>query len=608
MAQTEITTSDPLASVRETVESVFIAIVLAFVLRAFVVEAFVIPTGSMAPRLMGQHRQFDCPACGYHYAFGLHAPEGEDNRRRGGGVPTCPNCGHLNRPRHGLPAPYSGDRVLVLKYLYRLREPRPWDVVVFKNPLDNQQNYIKRLIGLPGQAVEIVHGDVFVCHGEDVNGDRVIDEMDFLDFNGDGRLDRGDLDRNGDGAVDDADFALSRDDRRRLGLGPGQRLTEADLDVAEPHGVIDRRDVVKLSYLLLRRRRWEILRKPHRTQEVMWQVVFNNDYQPTDAQYEDETGPGWTSPWIDLGSRWSLTDRGRRVFGFKGAEAPQSVRFDGKGRRDWFLPNYAYNQADLSRFSKHRDICYDLKLGFLFVPAADDARVGLRLSSFDHHFRAWVGADGTCTLEHGVASSDGGIAWGRRQEARVRMSEKRGHEVALTHVERRATLWVDGRDVLATDEARYGADKAEILAAVERKLRAAPDGGLAAPAAEVLGDGGRFELWHVRLMRDVYYTNMKQDAGEPGHGTTGKPIILRRFLDDPDRDEFFVLGDNSPQSKDSRMWDQGAPTLRPGYREGTVPRYGMIGKAFFVYWPGGYRLPWARLPIVPNVGRMRLIR
>ena len=51
--------------------------------------------------------------------------------------------------------------MLVLKYLYRFTEPEPWDVVVFKNPQDNSQNYIKRLIGLPGESIEIVHGDVF---------------------------------------------------------------------------------------------------------------------------------------------------------------------------------------------------------------------------------------------------------------------------------------------------------------------------------------------------------------------------------------------------------------------------------------------------------------
>ena len=45
------------------------------------------------------------------------------------------------------------------------------------------------------------------------------------------------------------------------------------------------------------------------------------------------------------------------------------------------------------------------------------------------------------------------------------------------------------------------------------------------------------------------------------------------------------------------------------YQLGTVPRYSLIGKAIFVYWPSGFRLPFApHLPIIPNVGRMRLIR
>jgi signal peptidase I len=90
----------------------------------------------------------------------------------------------------------------------------------------------------------------------------------------------------------------------------------------------------------------------------------------------------------------------------------------------------------------------------------------------------------------------------------------------------------------------------------------------------------------------------------------GKPIKLLRSDKDPDLDQFFVLGDNSPQSLDSRCWTKAAPSLRlDSYQLGTVPRYDMLGRAWFVYWPSGFRLPRVNsLPIVPNVGKMRLIR
>ena len=54
----------------------------------------------------------------------------------------------------------SGDRVFVLKYLPFLQRPKRWDVVVFKNP-GTHENYIKRLVGMPGEQVIFVDGDVF---------------------------------------------------------------------------------------------------------------------------------------------------------------------------------------------------------------------------------------------------------------------------------------------------------------------------------------------------------------------------------------------------------------------------------------------------------------
>ncbi len=52
------------AAYRETVESVAVAIILTLLFRGFVAEAFVVPTGSMAPALMGAHKDVFCSQCG----------------------------------------------------------------------------------------------------------------------------------------------------------------------------------------------------------------------------------------------------------------------------------------------------------------------------------------------------------------------------------------------------------------------------------------------------------------------------------------------------------------------------------------------------------------
>src|SRR3954471_6503336 len=65
--------------VKDTVESIIVAFILAFIFRAFVVEAFVIPTGSMAPTLLGAHMRFSCEDCGYQFTVNYQsARPGED--------------------------------------------------------------------------------------------------------------------------------------------------------------------------------------------------------------------------------------------------------------------------------------------------------------------------------------------------------------------------------------------------------------------------------------------------------------------------------------------------------------------------------------------------
>lgn len=145
-------------SIKETIESIVIAFILAFVFRAYVVEAFVIPTGSMAPTLLGEHVRVRSDQSGYNFAI-----DRDIERSRSPAVDPMTFA-----PVEREPGTRTGDRILVQKYIYAVSEPRRWDVVVFKNPEDPygpSQNYIKRLIALPGESVRIVNGNIYIRTG-----------------------------------------------------------------------------------------------------------------------------------------------------------------------------------------------------------------------------------------------------------------------------------------------------------------------------------------------------------------------------------------------------------------------------------------------------------
>jgi signal peptidase I len=150
---------------RETLESIAFAFVLALLFRTFVAEAFVIPTGSMAPTLFGRNKDIICEQCHQHYEVGASDELDDDGylvRRIEESI--CPNCRHPNKIRD-LPV-FKGDRILVNKFPYQIGNPDRWDVIVFRYPEDMQKNYIKRLVGLPGEQIRISRGDVYARHGE----------------------------------------------------------------------------------------------------------------------------------------------------------------------------------------------------------------------------------------------------------------------------------------------------------------------------------------------------------------------------------------------------------------------------------------------------------
>lgn len=108
------------ASFKEYAESIAIALVLAFVLRSFVVQAFKIPSGSMENTL----------------AIGDHLL--------------------VNKFLYGIKLPFTDKR------FFKMRDPRRGDIIVFEYPKDPSRDFIKRVIGTPGDRIEIRDKKVFV--------------------------------------------------------------------------------------------------------------------------------------------------------------------------------------------------------------------------------------------------------------------------------------------------------------------------------------------------------------------------------------------------------------------------------------------------------------
>jgi signal peptidase I len=108
------------SATRQYAESIGLALGVALLLRAFVVEAFQIPSGSMIPTLeVGDHI-------------------------------------FVSKFAYAISIPFSNAKIA------ELGKPKRGDIIVFKYPPDQNIDYIKRVMGLPGETLEVRHNEVFI--------------------------------------------------------------------------------------------------------------------------------------------------------------------------------------------------------------------------------------------------------------------------------------------------------------------------------------------------------------------------------------------------------------------------------------------------------------
>ena len=117
-------------SIIENLKTLIYALIIAIIIRSFLIQPFYIPSSSMEPTLLVGDRLF---VTKYSYGYSKHS------------FPFSP--------------PFFNNRIMFSK-------PKRGDVVVFKTPADNRTDYIKRLIGLPGDKIQFINSNLYLNNSE----------------------------------------------------------------------------------------------------------------------------------------------------------------------------------------------------------------------------------------------------------------------------------------------------------------------------------------------------------------------------------------------------------------------------------------------------------
>ncbi len=638
------------AAIRETIESVVVAFVLAFLFRTFEAEAFVIPTGSMAPTLMGRHKDLECPKCGYQYqASASDEVDSNTNAKKGRGFQVvgciCPMCrfpfdlrsavaselgdeltGEIERiltERLNLPPEvaaelaekietkpareiqdelineldlsygrgkdvaeelaeeidliiarelkrqypsFKGDRILVGKFCYQFSEPDRWDVAVFKWPGGAKTNFIKRLVGLPGETIRIQHGDIWVKRGEEKR------------------------------------FTIARKEQPRKLLAMLQPVYDNDYVLPE---------LIELGWPA----RWQAWPSARGSSQRGWKTSKDCESFRTDGRAAGETWLRYQH-FVPSPEQWQYLEAGQLPPGNEQQWRQLISDFCS------YNTNLTAGEVDAPPAVDRAGLHWvgDLALECTLEVFSDTGEAVLELVEGGWRMQCRIDlATGKATL--GITQGDAsgqpaqtidGKAYRPTAQTAVRGPGK--HKIIFSNCDDQLRLWVDGKVVRFDTATSY------------KPLNnwRPQDTSFASDFSPVgIGSkGAELRISHLKILRDSYYIAEKNSRSDGKGALTDFQRVdhphtvlsdsrlwsafdTMQVMDFPlKEDQFFALGDNSPKSKDSRLWEH------DGY-DHFVKRDLLIGKALYIYWPHSWdKLPRTNIwfPLFPNVSRMRFVR
>jgi signal peptidase I len=527
-------------SVREVVETIVFVVVLVLLLKSFAAEAFVIPTGSMATTLYGYQKMVRCPQCDELFPVNCSVEvDPQDGQHRPVTGCTCPSCRyHIDFDREHIDPPWnSGDRVLVAKSLWEthLMSPERDDVVVFKFPGDDsypirgpQQNhvpinYIKRLIGLPGETIGIHYGKLYVMRGDEPDAD---------------------------------DLKTPPTDlwkRAHMHKDKFKELLEQHQSLGEG------------------KRRFTIIRKRPDKVVALRRLVYDNDHPARDLV--GKVPPRWAgedeSDWGAYqtnGFRHPLREESKISWlRYRNLLRPVNGQVKPELITD-FMGYNTYETQFHDHFSPAQNWVGDLMLECDVTVEQPTGKLVLELSKGVDRFQAsWDLASGVCSLSRSTFGEAGEKKLG---DAKATSLKGKGtYRVRFANVDERLTVWVNG-------SLPFG-DGVEYEAARELGPRAEND----LQPASIGVQGGAINVTKLKLWRDTYYTldprrpdnNLsREDWSDPERWGSLRSLEATTFYVQPGH--YICLGDNSPESADSRSW-------------GEVPERLLLGRALFVYYP-----------------------